>query len=200
MDSNKYKLQKYINKKNNENDINKKNIYDNKIFFYEHLINKSKYSNNYNHIGGNNNTSLYERLGGIYAIALVINHFSDALINNDIVGKKSKNNFLKDWNTNKLDRLPGLKWMRTLWVCDITGGPYKYIGTKKGKCPLSLEKAHEELNISSSEFNEVANELKKSLEYFKVPEEEKKEVLFAFMQHKKEISNEFYNEKFDIQC
>ena len=35
--------------------------------------------------------SLYERLGGIFAIAAVVNHFSDALVKNPIVGQKSKN-------------------------------------------------------------------------------------------------------------
>ena len=35
--------------------------------------------------------SLYERLGGVFAIAAVVNHFSDAVVKNPIVGQKSKN-------------------------------------------------------------------------------------------------------------
>jgi len=35
--------------------------------------------------------SLYERLGGAFAIAAVVDHFSDALVKNPIVGQKSKN-------------------------------------------------------------------------------------------------------------
>lgn len=35
--------------------------------------------------------SLYERLGGVFVIAAVVNHFSDALVKNPIVGRKSKN-------------------------------------------------------------------------------------------------------------
>jgi hemoglobin len=35
--------------------------------------------------------SLYERLGGVFAIAAVVDHFSDAVVENPIVGKTSKN-------------------------------------------------------------------------------------------------------------
>ena len=31
--------------------------------------------------------SLYERLGGVFAIAAVVDHFSDAVVQNPIVGK-----------------------------------------------------------------------------------------------------------------
>jgi len=60
--------------------------------------------------------SLYERLGGVFAIAAVVNHFSDAVVQNPIVGQGSKNPELDEWSTNQVDRLPGLKFMRTLWV------------------------------------------------------------------------------------
>ena len=32
-------------------------------------------------------TSLYERLGGVFAIAAVVNHFSDAIVLNPVVGQ-----------------------------------------------------------------------------------------------------------------
>src|SRR5262249_2258160 len=35
--------------------------------------------------------SLYERLGGVFAIAAVVDHFSDALVKNPIVGQGSQN-------------------------------------------------------------------------------------------------------------
>ena len=53
--------------------------------------------------------SLYERLGGVFAIAAVVDHFSDAVVQNPIVGQASKNPELREWHTNKLDRLPGLR-------------------------------------------------------------------------------------------
>ena len=65
-------------------------------------------------------TSLYERLGGAFAIAAVVDQFSDALISNPIVGANSENPALREWHTNNLGRLPGLKFMRALWVCDET--------------------------------------------------------------------------------
>ena len=74
--------------------------------------------------------SLYERLGGAFAIAAVIDHFSEAVVQNPIVGQKSENPALREWHTNNLGRLPGLKFMRTLWVCNISGGPFQYTATK----------------------------------------------------------------------
>ena len=41
--------------------------------------------------------SLYERLGGVFAIAAVVDHFSDAVVKNPIVGQKSKNSQLREW-------------------------------------------------------------------------------------------------------
>jgi hemoglobin len=100
-------------------------------------------------------SSLYERLGGAFAIAAVIDHFSDAVVRNPIVGQSSENAQLREWSTDDLDRLPGLKFMRTLWVCDISGGPQQYAGTKPGSTHLGLEEAHRELKISPAEFDEV---------------------------------------------
>jgi hemoglobin len=137
--------------------------------------------------------SLYDRLGGVFPIAEIINHFSDALIINPIVGKNSKNKFLRDWNNNHLNRLPGLKFMRTLWVCAISGGPFKYSPTRIGKCPFSLENAHKKLQISPDEFDAVAEELTNSLNYFKVPEKEKNELLTAFASHKSDVIDGFLN-------
>jgi hemoglobin len=136
--------------------------------------------------------TLYERLGGIFAIAAVVDHFSDAIINNPVAGKDSKNPFLRDWHTNQLSRLPGLKFMRTLWVAQATGGPYKFVAssTGSGGCPfssLNLTSQHKQLKITSEEFDAVAGELAKSLDHFKVPEKEKNEVLGAFAAHKEEV-------------
>jgi hemoglobin len=132
--------------------------------------------------------SLYERLGGVFAIAAVVDHFSDAVVKNPIVGQKSKNPQLREWHTNNLGRLPGLKFMRTLWVCDISGGPFQFTATKPGTTPLGLEEAHRDLQISPAEFDEVAAELGRTLDFFKVPKREKAEVLAAFAAHKGEVT------------
>ena len=133
--------------------------------------------------------SLYERLGGVFAIAAVVDHFSDAVVENPIVGQKSKNPALREWHTNNLGRLPGLKFMRTLWVCDVSGGPFDYAATRPGSTPLGLEEAHRELRISPEEFDEVAAELGRTLDSFKVPQREKDEVLGAFAAHKPEVTD-----------
>ncbi len=132
--------------------------------------------------------SLYERLGGVFAIAAVVDHFSDAVVKNPIVGQKSKNPQLREWHTKNLGRLPGLKFMRTLWVCSISGGPFQYTATRPCKTTLGLEEAHRDLHISPAEFDEVAAELGRTLDFFKVPQREKGEVLSAFAAHKGEVT------------
>src|SRR6266576_5195306 len=107
-------------------------------------------------------SSLYERLGGAFAIAAVVDQFSDAIVQNPIVGQNSENPQLREWHTNNLGRLPGLKFMRTLWVCDIAGGPQQYAATKPGSTPLGLEEAHRALKISPAICDEVAAELGRS--------------------------------------
>ena len=132
--------------------------------------------------------SLYERLGGVFAIAAVVDHFSDAVVNNPIVGKSSKNPALREWHAKRLDRLPGLKFMRTLWVCSVAGGPFPYTATNPGKTAVGLEEAHRDLRISPQEFDEVAAELGRTLDFAKVPRREKEEVLAAFAAHKSEVT------------
>ena len=85
--------------------------------------------------------TLHERLGGVFAIAAVVDHFSGAVVKNPIVGQASKNPELGEWHTNELDRLPGLKLMRTLWVCNAAGGPFPFTATKPASTPLGLEEA-----------------------------------------------------------
>jgi len=111
--------------------------------------------------------SLYERLGGVFVIAAVADH------------------------TYNLGRLPGLKFMRTLWVCNVSGGPFQFTATRPGATPLGLEEAHRDLRISPAEFDEVAAELGRTLDFFKVPKREKGEVLSAFAAHKDEVTADY---------
>jgi hemoglobin len=77
--------------------------------------------------------------------------------------------------------------MRTLWVCNASGGPLQFTATKPGTPPLGLEEAHRDLRISPEEFDEVAAGLGRTLDFFKVPKGEKAEVLAAFAAHKDEV-------------
>ena len=127
-----------------------------------------------------NEKSLYERLGGVYAIAAVVDRFSDQLLQNPKI--VNANAELKEWHTEKYKtRLAGLKFNRTLWVCAVSGGPYEYTAEP-------LREAHFDLHIPPEVFDEVAGELAKTLDYFKVPEREKQETLAAFAAHKPEVT------------
>jgi hemoglobin len=124
--------------------------------------------------------SLYERLGGAYAISAVVDYFSDQLVEQDTIEGENPN--IKDWNENKAAaRLPGLKFLRTLWVCAIAGGPFEYTG-------LPLDDAHFDLQLSSSDFDQVSAVLADALEHFNVPPREQEEVLAAFEAHKPQVT------------
>ena len=56
---------------------------------------------------------------------------------------------------------------------------------------MGLEEAHREFKISPSEFNEVAAELGRSLDFAKLPARERNEVLAAFAAHKKEVTADY---------
>jgi hemoglobin len=132
--------------------------------------------------------TLYERLGGAFKIALLVDHFSDRLVENPVVGRTSNNPRLQAWHTKSLDRLPGLKFMRTLWVCALAGGPFDYVPVRAGQTEFGLEEAHRELQISPEEFDEVGRELGRTLDHFDLPEKEKGEVLAGFFAHKQEVT------------
>jgi hemoglobin len=124
--------------------------------------------------------SLYERLGGVYAISAVVDRFSAQLVEKGTI--EAQNSNIKDWNENEASsRLPGLRFLRTLWLCAIAGGPFEYTG-------LPLEDAHSDLRLSSSDFDQVAAVLADTLDDFNVPAREKEEVLGAFEAHKPEVT------------
>jgi hemoglobin len=120
--------------------------------------------------------SLYERLGGANAIAMVVDRFSDEIVKNP---KLNVNPQLKEWNES--GQLPGLKFMRTLWLCAAAGGPFQYTGKELGE-------AHKDLHITSEEFDEVGAEIARALDHFNVPEREKQEVLAAIAARKAEVA------------
>src|SRR4051812_45306812 len=67
--------------------------------------------------------------------------------------------------------------MRTLWVANVSGGPFSYTPTRPGATNVGLEAAHASLRISPAEFDAVAAVLARSLDHFCVPAREKQEVL-----------------------
>jgi hemoglobin len=95
--------------------------------------------------------TLYQRLGGIFAIAAVIDNFSDRLLSNPKI--VDANPELHEWHTvTYRTRLPGLKWGRTLWVASLARGPFEYTGRE-------MRDAHFDLRISPAVFDEVSRNL-----------------------------------------
>src|SRR5215469_4938854 len=124
--------------------------------------------------------TLYERLGGIFAIAAVVDAFSDRLLENPRIVEANPE--LREWHTvSFVGRLPGLKWLRTLWLASLAGGPFMYTGRE-------LRDAHFDLKIYPEVFDEVAAELSLTLDDFNVPEREKAEVLAGFAGEKGEVT------------
>jgi hemoglobin len=78
--------------------------------------------------------------------------------------------------------------MPTLWVCNVSGGPFQYTPTRPASANVGLEEAHRTLRISPAEFDEVAAELGRTLDHFEAPAREKGEVLAAFAAHKNEVT------------
>lgn len=119
--------------------------------------------------------SLYDRLGGVYAIATVVDDFIDRVVDNAIL---NANPAIKEAR----DRVPraGLKYRVTEMVCQATGGPCKYTGR-------SMKEAHAHLNITQKEWDALVVDFKASLAKFKVPAKEQEELLAIVNSTKKDI-------------
>ena len=109
--------------------------------------------------------SLYDRLGGVYAIASVVDDFIERLLVNDIL---NANPAIKEAR----ERVPkaGLKYRVTELVCEVTGGPQKYTGR-------SMKDSHKHLNITEKEWDAMVADFKVTLNKFKVPEKEQEELI-----------------------
>jgi len=108
--------------------------------------------------------SLYDRLGGLHGITVVVDDF----INRLVVNKQLNRNPAIDAG-RKSAPAPYLKFQVSQMVCGATGGPCKYTGK-------AMKESHTHLNISEKEWGVMAKEFKKSLDKFKVPAAEQKEL------------------------
>jgi hemoglobin len=116
--------------------------------------------------------SLYERLGGVYNIATVVDDFIERLLINDILNA----NPAIDEARKRVPKA-GLKFQVTALVCQATGGPEQYAGR-------SMKDSHAHLKITESEWQAMAADFKKTLDKFEVPEKEQSE-LFAIVESTK---------------
>ena len=107
---------------------------------------------------------LYERLGGLKGITVVVDDF----INRLVVNKTLNRNPAIDAG-RKASPPPYLKFQVSQLVCQVTGGPCKYTGRE-------LREGHAHLNISEKEWGVMAAEFKRSLDKYKVPAREQKDL------------------------
>lgn len=92
--------------------------------------------------------TLYERLGGTYAIASTVDYLVDMIYINDGLNANPK---LKAIHDNKASKA-GFKVMLTNWVVQETGGPKLYQPDQFGR-GKSLKEMHPHLDISNREFD-----------------------------------------------
>jgi len=118
--------------------------------------------------------SLYDRLGGVYSIATVVDDFIERLLVNDTLNANPA--------ISEARRVPkaGLKFHVTTLVCEVTGGPCKYSGR-------SMKESHDLLNISEAQWQAMVADFRKTLDKFKVPAKEQKELIAIVGGTKKDI-------------
>src|SRR5262245_6908406 len=109
--------------------------------------------------------SLYERLGGVYPIAVVVDDFIERLLVNDTL---NANPAIRKARTDVPKQ--GLKFHVTALVCEATGGPCKYVGR-------TMKVAHAHLNITEKEWAAMSADFKTTLDKFKVRVQEQKELM-----------------------
>lgn len=119
--------------------------------------------------------SLYDRLGGVYNIAAVVDDFIERLLVDNTL---NANPAIKAARA----RVPaaGLKFHVTTQVCEATGGPCKYVGR-------DMKTAHEKLNITQKEWDAMVANFRKTLNKFKVPVKEQEELIQIVGSTKKDI-------------
>lgn len=119
--------------------------------------------------------SLYERLGGVKPISLVVDDFIDRLVANEVL---NANPMIKAGRKHSPDAY--LKFQVTNLICQVTGGPCVYTG-------LGMKEAHTHLKITSTEWQVMLDEFKKTLDKFQVPAQEQKELFDIVESTRKDI-------------
>ncbi len=119
--------------------------------------------------------SLYDRLGGVYAIASVVDDFIERLLVDDIL---NANPAIKE--ARDLVPKAGLKFRVTALVCQATSGPQSYTGR-------SMKESHQHLNITEEEWEAMKADFQETLDKFQVPEQEQNELLAIVESTKGEI-------------
>lgn len=113
--------------------------------------------------------SLYDRLGGVYPIAAVVDDFIDRIMDDPRLNANPAVNEAH----HRVSRA-GFKYLVTEMVCWATGGPQKYTGK-------SMSDSHAHLGITASEWTAFLDDFRATLDKFGVPAAEQSE-LFAIVE------------------
>jgi len=108
--------------------------------------------------------SLYDRLGGVYSIATVV----DDLIDRVMSDARLNANPLVDEAHHRVPPA-GFKYLVTELVCFAAGDPQKYSGK-------SMVDSHAHLKITAGEWEAFLDDLQHTLDKFAVPAEEQAEL------------------------
>jgi len=111
---------------------------------------------------GGETKPLYDRLGGKDAITAVVKDFVEQRVAKDErINAFFKNSDIPDLESKLVDQ-----------ICQASGGPCKYTGK-------DMKTAHAGMNVKDADFNALVEDLKTSLDHFKVPAKEQQELLGA---------------------
>lgn len=119
--------------------------------------------------------SLFDRLGGVYPIATVVDDFIDRVMHDARLNANPK----VDEAHHKVPPA-GFKYLVTEMVCWATGGPQKYTGR-------SMFDSHAHLDITEGEWQAFMDDLKQTFDKFGIPEAERRELVAIVESTKKDI-------------
>ena len=109
-------------------------------------------------------STLYDRLGGVYSIATVVDDFIDRIMVDPRLNANPQVN-----EAHHRVQPPGFKYLVTEMVCWAAGGPQNYTGR-------SMRETHQELMITAGEWEAFVDDLRQSLDKFGVPATEQAEL------------------------
>ena len=112
-----------------------------------------------------NQRSLYDRLGGLMAITVVVDDFIDEMVPDPFLNQNPAID-----EARKRVPSPYLKYQVTSFVCQATGGPCQYTGR-------SMKESHDHLNITEEEWDRMVVIFKDVMDEHLVPGPEQKDLL-----------------------
>ena len=119
--------------------------------------------------------SLYERLGGVYSIASVVDDFIDRIM----VDPRLNSNPLVDEAHHRVSPA-GFKYLVTEMSCWATGGPQQYSGR-------TMYESHAHLKITGEEWGAFMEDLDLTFDKFQVPKPERDEFIAIIASTKPDI-------------